>query len=209
MNRKLIIVGAGGHGRVVADLARQLNRYDSISFLDDGEPIGGDIVGRVSASGSYLADSDFFVAVGDNATREKLCADLQVHGARMATLVHPFSYVSQSVSLGEGTVIMAGAVVQTGAVVGNGVIINTDATVDHDCRLADFCHIAVGAHLAGTVTVGKRTIVGAGAAVINNIAIPADSTVGAGAVVTKDITERGTYVGVPARRLHANSDSRQ
>ncbi|MBQ8174435.1 MAG: acetyltransferase [Clostridia bacterium] len=209
MKQKLIIVGAGGHGRVVADLAERLGCYGSILFLDDGGPIGGNVVGGVSACKTYLADSDFFIAIGDNATRERLFAELDALGASIATLVHPFACVSPHATLGGGSIVMAGAVIQSGATLGRGIIVNTGATVDHDCRLADFCHVAVGAHLAGTVTVGERTVVGAGAMIVNNVNIPADSIIGAGAVVVKNISERGTYVGVPARRLHADPDSRQ
>ena len=209
MKKNLMIIGAGGHGRVVADLAEQLGRYDKVLFLDDGEPVGGRIVGGLDACGRFLSDSEFFVAIGSNTTRERIFAALVARGAEIATLIHPFSAVSSGASLGAGTLVMAGAVVQTGAVLGKGVIVNTGATVDHDCCIADFCHVAVGAHLAGTVSVGARTIIGAGAAAINNVVIPADTAIGAGAVVVKDIKESGTYVGVPARRLHANSDSCQ
>ena len=109
--------------------------------------------------------------------------------------------IFDAVVIGEGSIVMAGAVINPGTKIGRGVIVNTSSSVDHDCRIGDFVHIAVGAHLCGTVTAGEKTWIGAGATVINNISICNDCMIGAGAVIVKDITEQGTYVGVPARFL--------
>ena len=201
-SKKLVIIGAGGHGSVIADIAR-LNGYESIVFLDDActeRADGYPVVGRVSDHTRYTADADFFIAIGGNATRQRLFGILADSGASVATLIHPAAVIGEHVTVGKGTAIMAGAVVNPGTAIGNGVILNTCASVDHDCHVGDFVHIAVGAHLCGTVTVGDGSFICAGATVINNISICKDVTLGAGAVAICDITEKGTYVGVPARR---------
>ncbi|MBQ7317006.1 MAG: acetyltransferase [Clostridia bacterium] len=202
-DKQLVIVGAGGHGSVIADIAR-LNGYRSILFLDDAcaeRADGYSVAGKVEDSPRFMADSDFILAIGNNATRERLQTWLSDQGANLATLIHPHAVIGENVTLGKGTAIMAGAVVNPGAAVGDGVILNTCSSVDHDCRVGNFVHIAVGAHLCGTVTVGDGAFICAGATVINNISVCKGATVGAGAVVVKDITEKGTYVGVPARRI--------
>ena len=202
-NKKLVIIGAGGHGSVIADIAR-LNGYESILFLDDAcaeRADGYPVVGKVSEFSRYKADADFFVAIGGNATRQRLFGLLADANASIATLIHPAAVIGENVTVGKGTAVMAGAVVNPGAVIGDGVILNTGSSVDHDCRVEDFVHVAVGAHLCGTVTVGRGAFICAGATVINNVSVCAGATVGAGAVVISDMTETGTYVGVPAKRI--------
>lgn len=194
--KKLIIIGAGGHGRVVSETAK-LNGYEVIDFLDDAD--NQYTIGKVADFIKYIGTADFTVAIGNNAVRMKIQSELIKSGANVASLIHPNATVSESASIGKGTVVMAGAVINAGAVVGDGAIINTCASVDHDCRIGNFSHISVGARICGTVVIGNCTWIGAGATVINNINICGGSTVGAGAVVVKDINESGTYVGVPAR----------
>lgn len=202
-DKQLVIIGAGGHGSVIADIAR-LNGYESIVFLDDActeRADGYPVVGKVSDHPRYAADADFFVAIGGNATRQRLASLLTDSGASIATLIHPAAVIGENVTVGKGTAIMAGAVINPGTSVGDGVILNTCCSVDHDCRVGDFVHIAVGAHLCGAVTVGKSSCICAGATVINNVSVCDYTTVGAGAVVIQNITEKGTYVGVPARMI--------
>lgn len=194
--KKIIIIGAGGHGRVVSETAK-LNGYKEIDFLDDADKQTA--VGKVSDFIKYIDEADFIVAIGSNAVRMKIQSDLKKSGANIVSLIHPNAIVSESVSIGKGTVVMAGAVINAGAVIGDGTIINTCASVDHDCKIGDFSHISVGARICGMVGIGDCTWIGAGATVINNINICNGSTVGAGAVVVKDINEIGTYVGVPAK----------
>ena len=200
--KKLVIIGAGGHGKVIADIAK--HTYDDIVFLDDtpqGDTcLGYPVVGTVASYRDYLSNAAFFVAIGNAEMRRTLLHTLLDEGARLVTLVHPRASVADSVTLGQGTVVMAGAVINPDVKTGIGCIVNTCASVDHDCRLADFVHISVGAHLAGAVTVGSGTWIGAGAIVKNNVDICDDCMIGAGAVVVKTITESGTYTGVPARR---------
>lgn len=203
MNKQLVILGAGGHGRVVAEVA-SLNGYSNIVFLDDSgitEADGHRVVGGISDFEKHLTASAFFVAIGDNGVRTMLLGRLEDKGAQIATLIHPAATVSSKANIGKGSVIMAGAVINNNATVGKGTILNTCCSVDHDCVVGDYSHIAVGAHLAGAVVVGAGVLVGAGAVVSNNTDICDGCTVGAGAVVIRDIKEKGTYVGVPARRI--------
>lgn len=201
---RLLILGASGHGRVVADIASRLNRYEQIAFLDDDEgktsALDHPVLGTVATVDRYLEEFDVFVAVGDNQVRQRLQLGLQARSASLATLVHPSAVLGSQVSLGAGTAVMAGAVINCGSVVGRGCIINTSASLDHDNVLEDFVHISPGAHLAGTVHVGEGTWIGIGACVINNLRLAGGCRIGAGAVVISDIVERGTYVGIPARR---------
>ena len=202
MNR-LIIIGAGGHGRVVADIAR-LNGYNDIRFLDDSDISvsgGYHVVGKVDEYVKYTDNSDFIVAIGNNKVRRNILETVQKNGANIVTLIHPAAVIAENVNIGKGSVVMSGAVVNCGTVIGVGVIINTCSSVDHDCIVEDYVHISVGSHLAGTVKIGECTMIGAGATVINNISICENCVIGAGAVVVKNIKEKGTYVGVPAKKV--------
>lgn len=194
--KKLIIIGASGHGKVIADIAVK-NGYEDIVFLDDDENVkecaGFPVIGKTVEA--KRMDGDKIVAIGNPKIRERI----QEEVSGVITLIHPDAVISRRVEIGEGSVIMAGAVINTDVVIGKGCIINTGASVDHDCRIGDFAHISVGAHVAGTCEIGKKTWIGAGAIVSNNVNICGDCMIGAGAVVIKDINKPGTYVGVPAR----------
>lgn len=196
MNR-IIIIGAGGHGRVVADIAR-LNGYHDIVFLDDADIEMAS--GKVSEYLNYAEGADFIVAIGNNHTRKAIQTMLTESNCNIVTLIHPNAVLGSNVSIGSGTVVMAGVVINAGAKIGDGVILNTCCSVDHDCTIEDYCHISVGAHLAGSVGVGKITFVCAGATIVNNITVCEDCIIGAGAAVVRNIEESGTFVGVPARK---------
>ncbi len=202
--KKLLIIGAGGHGKVIADIAMKLGRYEKIAFLDDDEQIvsimGCEREGTIEKLSQESKDTEIFVAIGNSTVRQKICTQVKQLGFFMPILIHPNAIVGKEVSLGGGTVVMAGAVINSGVKVGEGVIINTSSSVDHDCEVGDFAHIAVGAHIAGTVFIGKHDWIGAGAIVSNNLSIVDHVLIGAGAVVVKNIEEAGTYIGVPAKK---------
>lgn len=192
---KLIIIGASGHGKVIADIAVK-NGYKDIVFLDDDEKIdscaGFLVVGK---TGEVVdMDGDKIVAIGNAEIRERISEKIET-----VTLIHPDAVISRRVELGKGTVVMAGAVINSDAKIGKGCIINTGASVDHDCVIESYCHISVGAHVAGNCRVGMKTWIGAGATVSNNVNICRNCMIGAGAVVIKDIKKTGTYFGVPAK----------
>lgn len=202
MNKRLAIVGASGHGKVIADMAKKLG-YTDIVFFDDNETLtecNGYAVVGTGRDVKMFSDREFVVAIGNAQIRKKIQQGLEDSGLHITTLIHPNAVIGENVALGAGTIVMAGAVVNPCVQVGRGCIINTCASVDHDCLIGDFVHVSVGAHVAGSVTIGDKTWIGAGATVSNNVAIVGECMVGAGAVVIKDIKDSGTYVGVPARR---------
>ena len=198
--KKLSIIGASGHGRVVAEIAK-LNGYDEIEFYDDNESLK--TCGQYPVVGNCRiatkAKNDTFVAIGNANYRKAIMTELA--GRTFPCLIHPSAVISEDVIIGAGTVIMAGAIVNPGVRIGTGCILNTCSSVDHDCIVGDFVHVAVGAHLCGSDNIGPGTWVGAGVTIINNVNVCGNCLLGAGAVVVKDIKEVGTYIGVPARKM--------
>ncbi|HAQ39741.1 MAG TPA: acetyltransferase [Clostridiales bacterium] len=205
MKDKLIIIGASGHGKVAADIAIKMNKWQSIVFLDDDDSVkksmGIKVIGKTAAAFMYKDKADFFVAIGNNVTRKKIQDELMDEGLRVEILIHPSAIIGTDVEIGEGTAVMAGAIINSSSTIGKGCIINTSCSLDHDNIIEDYVHISPGVNLAGTVWVGKGSWLGIGSVVSNNINICSGCIVGAGALVVKDITEPGTYVGVPVRRI--------
>ena len=208
--RRLALLGAGGHGKVVADAALSAG-WSGVEFFDDCWPQRDrnghwPIVGNQAALMAQLSAFDgVLVAIGDCAVRWEKQQALQAAGARLVTVVHPAAAVSRHAVLGPGTVVMAGAVVNIDAVVGAAGIINTGATVDHDCQLSEAVHICPGVHLSGAVRVGHGSWIGVGAAVKQGMVIGAGVMVGAGAVVVGPVADGQTVVGNPARPQAAGS----
>ncbi len=203
MNRPVIVIGASGHGKVVADaVCRQGDTL--LGFLDDSETLpskvgGFPVLGKISEFKNY-PDAAFIVGIGDSDVRERIVN--LIDGSRWYTAVHPSAVVSESeTQIGEGSAVMANAVINPSAQIGKHCIINTMAVVEHDDRIGDFTHISVGARLGGNVSVSGHAWIGIGAVVSNNVFICDHCVIGAGAVVIHDIKERGTYVGVPARKI--------
>lgn len=205
MKRNLLIVGASGHGKVVADIALKMNKWQSVAFLDDNDDVnlsmGLDVIGKSNEAIEHINDCDIFVGIGNNVTRKKIHENLESKGASIPTLIHPTAVIGEQVEIAYGTVIMAGVVINCYTKIGKGCIINTGSTVDHDNEIDNFAHISPGCHLAGSVKVGQGSWLGIGSLVINNVNITDNCKIGAGAAVIRDITETGTYVGVPARRV--------
>jgi len=203
----VVIFGAGGHGRVVADVAVRCG-YRPIGFVDDacdelGPFAGGHpILGRLEDLGPEdVANLWLVIAIGQNEARQRVAERALAQGWRFATLVHPSAQVGSRVTVGPGTVVMANVVINTDARIGAHVIINTAATVDHDCAIDDFVHIGPGSHLAGHVSVGKATQIGIGSRVTPGVAIADHVTVGAGATVIRPVGPGLTVVGTPAKPI--------
>lgn len=204
MNPEIIIIGAGGHGRVIADIVKSAG--DTVlGFLDDGiadSNIYGRILGTVSDCVKFK-DKLFIIAIGNNEVRKNI--SIKYPDLNYYTAIHPSAIISDFAIIGRGTCVMPGAVIAAGAKVGAHCIVNTNAVIEHDCVLEDFVHVSPAAALCGTVSVGEGTHIGAGAVVINNIRIAPHSVIGAGAAVIRNADSPGTYVGVPARR-HKNGE---
>lgn len=203
MSKKVIVIGTGGHGRVIADII-QCSGDQVMGFLDDAPNAPKTVCGLpvLGKAADYVRfpDAYFIVGIGSAAVRHRISE--MMNGVRWYTAIHPSATVSKmNTSIGEGTVIMAGAVVNVCAQIGKHCIINTGASVDHDNKIGDYTHISVGAKLAGTVTVGKAVWVGIGAVVSNNLFICDDCMIGAGATVIRNVEDPGTYVGTPARKI--------
>ena len=202
MSKQVVILGTSGHGKVIMDIV--LRAGDTVlGFLDDCPPgetfMGYSVLGNCAAYRNW-PEAYFVIAIGNAAVRERLSE--QMRDVKWYTAVHPQAVVSPlDTSIGEGSVVLAGAIVNAGARIGAHCIINTGAIVEHDNQIGDYAHISVGAKLAGTVSIGRRTWVGIGAVVSNNCSVCEDCTLGAGAVVVRDITQSGTYVGVPEKKL--------
>lgn len=189
---RVVILGASGHARVIADIV--FASGDTVeAFLDDDTSIPG-VAGSISDYCKYPT-CEFVIGIGSAEVREKL-SGLPV---KWYTAIHPSAVVSSKATIDEGTVVMPNTAINAGAKIGKHAIINTGAIIEHDNIIENYVHVSVGAKLGGTVHVGKATWIGIGAIVSNNISICEDCLIGAGAVVVEDILAKGKYIGVPAR----------
>jgi len=209
-SRTLIIVGAGGHGRVCAEIAASTGRYASIVFSDPAHPVGTRIAGYTvlfhdeNLPKLDVARYEIILGIGQidaDRIRNRMYARFRDLGFSSPALLAPTSYRSPSTSVGAGSMVGHHAVLNTGASIGENCIVNSHALVEHDAVVGNHVHIATGAIVNGDCTVGERTLVGSGAILRQGVRICADTVVGAGAVVVTDIEDPGTYVGIPARRI--------
>ncbi|WP_410473572.1 acetyltransferase [Guyparkeria sp. TX1] len=201
---KLAVLGASGHGKVVAETARVAG-WSEIVFFDDAwmgkrfvrhHPVVGDAAAMVRSAAEF---DGVIVAIGNNRVRLDKTRALVDAGAKVVSVIHPTAVVSESSSVEQGSVIMAGAVIQAAASLGAACIVNTNASVDHDCRLADGVHVCPGVAISGDVISGECAWFGVGACVRQGVRIGADAVIGAGAAVVKDVEPGTTVIGVPAR----------
>ncbi len=204
--RRLLIYGAGGHGRVVLDAALASGAFDVCGFLDDNVEMHGRTLHGVTVlgGGERLSDPEFegcmiVIGVGNPESRRRLVEILSVDGWTFASVIHPSAVIGLGAEIGEGSTVLPTAVVHTDARLGRHVIINTAATVDHDARIGDFVHIAPGAHIGGGIHIGVGVLVGIGASIIPGVRIGEGAVLGAGAVVIDDVSDGAVVAGVPAR----------
>jgi UDP-perosamine 4-acetyltransferase len=204
---QIVIVGAGGHGKVVLDIVRATGAYKVVGFVDADLTLAGKTVAGLPVLGPMNVlprlrqqrVSHAIVAIGDNRTRLRYAQMLRGHGFELANAIHPSAVVAESASLGRNIVIAAQAAVCVDCQIGDSAIINTGAIVDHECQIGAGVHVCPGAKVAGRVQVGEAAFVGLGANIIQCLSVGEDAIVGAGAVVLKDVPAGGTVVGVPAR----------
>jgi sugar O-acyltransferase (sialic acid O-acetyltransferase NeuD family) len=205
---RILILGAGGHAQVVADILLRMaehgNEITVLGYLDDDpalahqRPLDLPVLGKTAGLATIPHDA-IIIAIGDNRTRAALFQRLEAAGERFAIARHPTAVLAPDVQVGPGTMICAGVVVNPGAVIGADAILNTGCTVDHHNRIGDHVHIAPGVHLGGEVTIGEGALVGIGATVMPGRSIGAACIVGAGALIHRDVPDGATAVGVPAR----------
>lgn len=201
----VIIVGTGGHAKVVIATVRAAGG-DVVAAYDDDQARWGQQIQGVPIQGPIsnekIGKAPAIIAIGNNRARKAIATQLQ---AQWLSVCHPNAIVHPSASLGPGTVVFAGVVVQPDAIIGAHAILNTAASVDHDCIVGDFVHVGPGVNLCGGVTVDEGVLLGVGAKVAPNVEIGAWSTAGAGAVCVIDVARETTVVGVPARSVEADA----
>lgn len=208
MTLPVVILGAGGHARVLLEALRSVSRpIAGIADADasrTGETVMGvPVIGTDEKVFDFRTDEIELVngigSVASTLKRGELFAAFKAHGYRFATVVHPSAVIASDAELAEGAQVMAGAVIQVGARIGTNSIVNTRAAVDHDCRIGANVHIAPGVTLSGSVRVDDHVHIGTGATVIQGVHISANSVIGAGSVVLRNVPEGATVYGVPAR----------
>lgn len=209
VNKPVIIIGAGGHARVLISALKILGR-EIIGILNPeliGHTVSGIfIIGNDDKVKDYVPNSIELVnglgSIAEPVKRKDIYMKFKNNGYTFATVIHPSTTITDDVKIDEGVQIMAGAIVQTGCSISNNVIINTGAVVDHDCKIGPHGHIAPGAVLSGDVEIGSMTHIGTGATIIQGIKIGDNVIVGAGAVVIKDVPNGKKIIGNPAKELN-------
>lgn len=203
MKKNLLILGAGGHGKVIADIAKLDNVWNEIAFLDDNvelkEVNGIKVLDKIQHISEYRDRYNFaFVAIGDNKRRSIYLKKIIELGYEIPVLVHPFTSISENTFIERGTVIMPGVVLNTNTKIGLGCIINTTSSIDHDCFLENFVHISPGVRIGGNSRIGEFTWIGIGTSIINNVSIGKNVIVAAGSVVLNNVPDNVMVAGVPA-----------
>nr|WP_321259247.1 NeuD/PglB/VioB family sugar acetyltransferase [uncultured Pseudodesulfovibrio sp.] len=201
---KILIIGNGGHARMVASVLAAMEGVQPLGYVTKESKAG--VLGPLDLP--ILGDDDcvssvdhdgVIVAVGDNHIRQRLFDRLIADGENLVNAVHPSAIIAPDVILGGGCVVCPGVILNTGAVIGDNVILNTGCVVEHECLIDSHVHVAPGAKLAGGVVVNKKAFVGLGACIIQCLTIGTDSVVGAGAVVVEDVLSASTVMGIPAK----------
>ncbi|MHA2052248.1 MAG: acetyltransferase [Candidatus Hodarchaeales archaeon] len=204
MSKKVVIVGAGGHGKVIADIL-ELNDYEIIGFIYDdpkmkGAQVSGyNVLGSIDDLDSFSEAECGFVAQVDHEKRIKYIQILLSRGLELINAFHPTSVRSKHIKMGKGVCMMAGSIVNPGVTVGDGSIINTSATIDHDSTLGVCSHISPGAKIARNVEIGENSFIGTGAIINPNLKVGNNVIVGSGTVIINDIPDEATAVGNPAQ----------
>jgi len=202
MSNNVIIIGAGGHAKVIADIILK-NNDTLLGFLDDNKSkneiiLGYPILGKINDIHLFEDKTAFIIGIGDNFIRKSVS---NKHDVKWHTAIHPSANIGTDVDIKEGTVVMANAVINVSTKIGRHCIINTGVIIEHDNIISDYVNISSGTSLGGIVNIGECTFMGIGINVKNNINIINNCVIGAGATIVKNITESGTYVGIPARRI--------
>ncbi len=203
-NKSIIIIGAGGHAKVIIDIIKNENK-EIFGIFDDDEKkhgitiLGVKVIGNIKDLFDLEGDFSFVIGIGDNYSRKKIADLLYYKGLEFAKAIHPSSIIGEDVEVGEGTVIMANTVINSGTRIGKHCIINTSVSIDHDNEIEDYVHFSPNSTTGGTVKVGSHTWVGLGTKIINNITIGQDVIIGAGSVIINDIKSVVLVVGVPGK----------
>jgi sugar O-acyltransferase (sialic acid O-acetyltransferase NeuD family) len=213
---RVLILGAGGHGRVVLDILLQARQYEVVGFLDSNSEIHGRRVDGIPVCGGLdeldrlrdeLEIDGVLVAIGDNGTRRGLARYVEQSGIGLINAIHPSATLAHNAMIGRNVVIAAGVVVCANCQIGDSVILNTGCIIDHQTMIGEGSHICPGVRIAGRVKVEPGVFVGIGATVVPKVTLGCEAIVGAGAVVLEDVLPMATVVGVPARPIKLASAS--
>lgn len=197
----MIIFGASGHGKVLAELYYKMQLPDELRFSDDRQ-VDFFFNAKVINSSNISKLENLVIGVGNNSNRKSISERFE--GYNYINLIHPSVNISASAKIGRGIVIMAGVNINADSIIGNHVILNTNCSIDHECNISDFVHVSPNAALAGNVTINEGAHIGIGATVIQGVKIGKWAVVGAGCVVIKDVPDYVTVVGNPARIIKYN-----
>lgn len=218
--QNIIILGAGGFGREVLDILIAQNkiseRWKILGFIDENPKLKGKVLNGYPVLGSFdwfsKADTKETIvvcAIGDNVSKKKVVEKAKSLGLKFANVVHPSVVMTDFVTLGEGVIICAGCILTNQITIGNHVIINLDVTIGHDAIIKDFCTLSPGVHISGRNKIGEGANIGTGAVTIQGITIGRWSIIGAGAVIAQDIPDRVVAVGIPAKPIKQIEDTQK
>ena len=203
----LIIIGSGGHARVVIDTAEQ-SGFNILGIIDinyknnDEKIIGYNVIGNFTALSKFVPNkTSVIIALGDSKLRSKFFYICLEHGYNLPSIIHPTSIISKHVNIGKSVFINAGVIINSEVYIGDDCIINTGAIIDHECNIGKHCHIGPGVKVAGRVRIGEHTFVGIGSTIIDKITIGNNVMIGAGSVIIRDIESDSTVVGIPGKRI--------
>ena len=211
---KIIIIGAGGHSKVIVDIIQNEQKYEIVGFIDNNLPIGHEVLdykvlGKEDELNALIDRHEIYggvIAIGDNFIRrnidkkiKQLCSDF-----KFVNCIHPKSNIAFNVDMGEGNVVMAGATLNTSSQIGNHCILNTNCSIDHDNKIASYVSIAPNAVTGGGVEIGEFSVIGIGATVEHNIIIGDNCIIGASSLVNKNTKPNSVYYGIPARYVRSH-----
>ena len=210
MENKIVVIGGGGHAKVLISILKEINKYNILGYTDissKGEILGVKYLGNDSVLKELAKNfAQIFAAIGvgqNNLSniRSSIIKRILGYGYEFPVIISPNAIVHEDVTIKKGTMVFDGVVINSGTKIGEFCIINTNATIEHDCKINNFVHIAPGATLGGGVEIGECSFVGLGANIIQYKKIAANCLIGTGATVIKDCVKEGTYVGTPAERI--------
>lgn len=201
IKNRLLIIGAGKNGFAVMDIAKNLNIYDEIFFLDDNKNLkSSKIIGNIKKLKKIIKPIDkVVISIGNNQIRYNIYKSLNLKESHYTNIIHPSAIISKFNKIGIGVIIMANVVISSNSKIGKFSIINTSSNIDHDSKIGNFTHISPGVNIAGQCKIGDLTWIGIGSNIINDIRVGKNVIIGAGSLILKDINSNLKVFGVPAK----------